>query len=97
MNAEVGLLKTLREGFAQLEIVGSGQCQATLEHPPEGVDLGRVVVLGVGEEPRLLVVEHRDALETLGERFFHAQELGQGSSDGSSVAVFAADRDRRHD
>ena len=85
-----GCIEVAAEALDRLLGVGIGQRQATLKHLPEGLDLGGVAIFGVGEEPRLLVVEHRDALEALGERFFHAQELGQGSSDGSAVAVFDA-------
>ena len=64
-----------------------GQGQAALENLPKGLDLGGVAVFVVGEEPRLLVVEHRDALEALRHGLLHSKEAGQGGGNGLAVAI----------
>jgi hypothetical protein len=63
------------------------QLQAEGEHLPELVDVIKLAVFGVGEEPRLLVVEHRDALKALGHRLAHPQEPGQLGGDGLAPAI----------
>lgn len=78
------------KGPLGLLVVRVGQLEAEGKHLPELVDVAGVAVFGVGEEPRLLVVEHRDALKALGHRFAHPQEQSQFCGKGLAAAAFDA-------
>ena len=82
-----GGIEGLPESRLGLLVVRVRQLQAQGKHVPERVDLARLPVLVVGEEPGLLVVEHRNALEALRHRFAHPQEGGQLGCDGHAAAV----------